>query len=145
MDFDSKISITKSLFDVKKNYCPIGLIPFLFLLACQSQPSGQLLNKSPVTNVNSIAPTATKLGLRMTQVGQNESPRISSDGNLVLFISKDRAAHANPQLYVYDVRTKKEKRITYQDGQVRDPLWSLDQKFIYYSSTTDEIKEKPLS
>jgi Tol biopolymer transport system component len=38
----------------------------------------------------------------------------------------------------------KEKRVTYQDGECRDPIFLSDSKRIVYASTTDELKENPL-
>ncbi|MGZ5279605.1 MAG: TolB family protein, partial [Pseudobdellovibrionaceae bacterium] len=45
---------------------------------------------------------------------------------------------------VYDLDKLKERRVTYQDGDCRDPIFLKDSKRIVYASTTDELKESPV-
>jgi len=93
--------------------------------------------EAPSLNVSS-------LGIQLTQQGDNDSPFISPDGKKVVYVSRRRAAHTHGQIYVYDLDTLKERRVTYQDGECRDPIFLKDSKRIVYASTTDELKESPL-
>ncbi len=62
----------------------------------------------------------------------------------MVFVSKNRSGHKNAQIYEYDLSESKEHRITYSDGDAADPQFVLDGEKIVYSSTTDELKERPL-
>jgi Tol biopolymer transport system component len=95
---------------------------------------------------NPAAPSlnVSSLGIQLTQQGENSSPFISPDGKKVVYVSQKRTAHAQGQIYVYDLDTLKERRVTFQDGECRDPIFLKDSKRIVYASTTDELKENPL-
>lgn len=93
--------------------------------------------EAPSLNVSS-------LGIQLTQQGNNDSPFVSADGKKVVYVSRKRASHQHGQIYVYDLDTLKERRVTFQDGDCRDPIILKDSKRIVYASTTDELKENPL-
>jgi Tol biopolymer transport system component len=99
----------------------------------------QALNapEAPAMNVSS-------LGIQLTQQGENDSPSLSADGKKVVFVSRKRRAHSQGQIYIFDLDSLKEKRLTYQDGDCRDPIFLKDESQIVYASNTDELKEKPL-
>lgn len=80
----------------------------------------------------------------ITKLGKNEKPNFSSDGKRMIFISRERPAHRHRQLYEMNLETKQERRLTYQDGEVFEGTLSPDDQSIFYTSTTDEIKERPL-
>ena len=80
----------------------------------------------------------------LVKAGKNEKPNFSSDGKRMLFISRERPAHKHRQLYEMNLDTKQERRITYQDGEVFEGTMSPDDQTIFYTSTTDEIKERPI-
>ena len=82
-------------------------------------------------------------GAPLVSVGENYSPHFSRDENRFLFISAKRSSHRQPQVYEFDLKTKKERRITFQDGEVQSPIY-LDADWIAYASTTDELKERPI-
>lgn len=86
----------------------------------------------------------TPLGIVLTKDGQNDSPAFSADGKKVVFVSRQRKTHAQPQIYFFDLEQLAERRITYQDGESRDPFLSRDGKKVIYASSTDELKERPL-
>ncbi len=65
----------------------------------------------------------------------------NSDG--ILYLSRDRGTHSHPQVYYFHFAKSSEKRLTYQDGEIYDAIYSERGDSIYYSSTTDEIKERP--
>lgn len=86
----------------------------------------------------------TSLGIQLTRTGDNDSPFLSQDGNQFAFISRNRKNHSQPQVYLFDLTTLKEKRVTYQDGDCRDPILLNDGQTLVYASTTDELKERPI-
>ncbi len=63
---------------------------------------------------------------------------------MVVYSSRKRPGHPQSQIYIYDLETLKERRVTYQDGDCRDPIILKDLKHLVYASTTDELKESPL-
>lgn len=95
-----------------------------------------------ITN-NPTAPTldVTSLGIQLTKIGSNDSPFLSADGKKLVFVGRKRPSHQQGQIYLYDLEGLKERRITYQDGECRDPIIFRDD--IIYASTTDELKERP--
>lgn len=80
---------------------------------------------------------------QLTLTGENYGAHFSSDGKRILFISRNRAKHKQPQVYEYDLNSRKERRITFQDGEIFDVTYGKKTNDIFYSSTTDEIKENP--
>jgi Tol biopolymer transport system component len=81
----------------------------------------------------------------ITSKGENMMARFSEDGSRIIFISQNRQTHKNPQIYILSIKTNKERRITFNDGDDSNPSFDPTGKFILYSSTTDEIKEHPPS
>lgn len=68
--------------------------------------------------------------------------RIIKNGSALLYTSSERPQHRQPQLYTLDLSTKKEFRVTHNDGEVIAAEEHPDGTQIIYSSSTDEIKEK---
>lgn len=116
---------------------------FLFLISC-STPSA----RSPVeiTPAQEALKSLPKLGKAepVTAVGDNYSPAISPDGKKLLFVSRLRHQHRHSQVYELDLSTLQERRITFSDGTTDEPIYGRQGDYIFYSSTTDEIKERPL-
>ena len=77
---------------------------------------------------------------QLTFEGSNDSPHFSRDGDKILFTSSQRASHKNTQVYEFVILRNTERRITFQDGEVKNPAY-IDSDQIVYASTTDEIKE----
>lgn len=73
--------------------------------------------------------------------GTNYRAQFSPDGLRLIFISRNRPKHQQPQVYEYIFLSKLEKRLTYQDGEIYDAVYDSNKNYFYYSSTTDEIKE----
>lgn len=71
-------------------------------------------------------------------------PSVSQDERQVVYISAKRPGHQQPQVYIYDLENLTERRITFQDGDCRDPLFVRGTQKIIYSSNTDELKENPI-
>jgi len=122
----------------------IGLIlSSLSLVACQSSgpTASQLTNRSTQSSaVSELAPSIRPL----TKLGENKEAQFSPSGEDIIFISKNRKRHKNSQLYTLHLSSGKQRRISYQDGEIKNPMYSTDGQSIIYSSTTDEIKENPL-
>jgi len=109
----------------------------LFLSSCRSGdikgPNDRPLPKGYVT------PEIVTL----TEAGSNLRGAQTPSGDKIYFISLGRHKHPHPQVYEFDTTTKKDRRITYQDGQIYDVVFDSKSNRIIYSSSTDEIKENP--
>ncbi len=107
-------------------------------LSCQS---------TPTTIENSVRSETLienpELGLQLAKEGENDSPSFSPNGTQVVFISQNRKIHSQPQVYLVNLDTMEERRVTYQDGQCTKPTFSNDGIRIAYASNTDERKERP--
>lgn len=79
---------------------------------------------------------------QLTFIGNNENASLSDDGKNFLFQSRDRAQHKSWQIYHYDLTHRKERRVTFSDGDAFDPVFFNNTEIIY-ASTTDEIKKDP--
>lgn len=79
---------------------------------------------------------------QITFSGESLNPRFSADGNKMLYASRGRNFHKGWQIYEYDFRTNKDRRVTFSDGDAFDPDY-IDNSSLIYASTTDEIKEIP--
>lgn len=79
----------------------------------------------------------------VTKVGLNEKPAFSRDGRRLLFVSRERSLHKHRQLYELNLTTQDEKRLTFQDGDVFEGVYNMEDGSIFYTSTTDAIKERP--
>lgn len=91
-------------------------------------------------------PGANKITLiarPLTSLGQNSEPSFSLDGTRLLFVSRERAAHRQAQVYELDLLKMSERRVTFQDGDVSGPSYFPSGDRILYASSTDEIKEEP--
>lgn len=82
-------------------------------------------------------------GQALTSNGENFDPAFSPKGDKVVFVSQGRPQHRQPQIYEYDLKTHKEKRITFQASNTAFPQYSPNGEWILYSSSTDELKEDP--
>jgi len=74
--------------------------------------------------------------------GYNRSAVFSADGEKIYYISQNRKGHKNTQIHEYDLTMQRDRRLTFQDGEVLS-VFPLEKDQILYSSTTDEIKEQP--
>lgn len=119
-----------------KNLSSLFLISLL-LFGCRS---GELKNN--VTNTAYEAQYLLKLKA-LTTHSINYKAQYAKQQNKILFISRARPKHSHPQLYELNFDTSVERRITYQDGEIYDGIYAAQDNAIYYSSTTDEIKENP--
>lgn len=109
---------------------------FLFTLAflLPAQANETKIHGKPLF----VSPPAKQI----TNVGQNRQAQFITDEDIV-FISRSRNDHKDPQLYFKNLRKNKEKRITHQRGEINGGVIVNNQGKIIYSSTTDEEKETP--
>ena len=61
----------------------------------------------------------------------------------MIYLSGARDAHKYVQVYEMSLSTFREKRITFHDGDCHDVDYSPTGEHLIYSSTTDELKERP--
>ena len=73
---------------------------------------------------------------------EDSSPEISPDGKRVVFVS--HRSDPRGDIYILDLSAKKEeglKPVIQKPGEERDPVWSLNQKAIYFSSRSSSISQ----
>lgn len=126
----------------------------LFFLQCTStQPYNQSTvdsSRTSTTPNNTIPPIEIKKVSslnnleQLTREGINDQIHIAANGLKIIYISQKKSKHDHTQIYEMDLKTRTEKRLTYQDGYLTSPI-ILNENEIAYSSSTDEIKENPLS
>jgi Tol biopolymer transport system component len=75
--------------------------------------------------------------------GQSSQPVFSPDGGRMLFVSSQRQAHEQSQVYEMDLKSGKDRRVTFQNGAVTHARYQPKGGSIVYSSPTDELKEHP--
>lgn len=112
------------------------------LSACAPSLKGTTLIEDPLPAPPDYSvPVVTQL----TMIGQNRFPTFSLDGKSVYFESSHRPSHEKSQIYVTNLSTKRERRLTYNDGESHRVSFSPEKPQILYSSTTDESKERETS
>jgi Tol biopolymer transport system component len=80
---------------------------------------------------------------QITTVGNNDRAVYSYDGASIFFIASQRSGHDQPQAYQYFFANQRERRLTFQDGEIESIIPGFKGNEIIYSSSTDEIKESP--
>lgn len=75
--------------------------------------------------------------------GRSHHAQFSPDGSRIVYVSSDRGQHRNPQAYEMKLESKKERRLTFQDGEIGNVIYSPNGQDFVYTSTTDEAKEDP--
>lgn len=105
------------------------------LLACQSKSKK---NELPAE----VDYLRSKDASVILSQGYNYSAVFSDDGEKIYYISKNRVGHKNTQIHEYDLTMQRDRRLTFQDGEILG-IFALKKNQILYSSTTDEIKEQP--
>lgn len=108
-------------------------------MSCQSSPGSRSNDKDINVSARSTHPI---YGLSLASSGDNAQLSVSADGQGLLYQSRERNRHRNPQAYQFDLRTQTERRVTWSDGVVTHPV-SFDSKNVIYLSNTDREKEVP--
>lgn len=78
----------------------------------------------------------------LTSMGENAESYFSPDGKKIIYHSQKRPEHVQSQIYELNLATMRERRVTFHDGEDTDGVYTSDNNYILYSSTTDEIKEE---
>ena len=81
---------------------------------------------------------------QLTFKGSNENAIFSATGKQIIYVSSQHKKHTNRQIYKMDLNSNKISRITYHDGENLSVFRSKRSHQIYYTSTTDEIKESTI-
>lgn len=76
--------------------------------------------------------------------GDSYQASYSTFGNKILFVSRGRPGHTQAQIYEKDFTTNRERRLTFQNGNVSGPRLHPQERMFLYSSPTDELKENLL-
>lgn len=110
----------------------------VFFSSCQKVTVRTESNRRPNLNdPTSPFPQPTQL----TFIGENENPTVSGDGSHIYYLSYLRRRHKNRQVYRLNLSTGLHKRITYHDGENYEVITNSIGNTLFYTSTTDEIKE----
>ena len=117
--------------------CLIVLTLGLFLSSCRSSA---LKADGVIAPPSNYSPAISE---PLLSYGENYGGHFSPDGEKILFISRERTKHKHPQVYELNLRTHKDRRITFQDGEIFDAVYGQKENELIYSSSTDEIKENP--
>lgn len=131
--------------DLRKANCSIVVLSsisicFFILFGCQTGEKTAETTSSGIQLPDGYEHPEIQV---LTDVGINDEAQFSPDGKSVAFISSQRPRHNHPQIYVKNLKSGMEKRITYHDGSNTSVSFSPRGHQIIYSSTTDEIKENP--
>lgn len=110
----------------------------LTLAACASHP--QLTRSKD----HIVVPLAVNKDLKqLTNEGSNSQPSFSVDGSKLLYASGRRLDHKQTQIYELNLKSHKERRMTFQGADNYFPMFATQKSYIIYSSATDELKENP--
>jgi len=109
---------------------------FLFL-ACKSTETKETTQTKPSATPIPVV----KDGSPITKIGENQKGRFSKDCDKIIYQSQNRPNHKKSQIYVLNLKTNRERRITFNDGDDTSPTFDQTGTRILYASTTDEIKE----
>ncbi len=133
-----KRSPTNLVQKILKTIPTVAPLVLAFLInACHSAPT------VPLARVVGLREDP-QFGTQVTWVGQNEYPIRLEGSDLIYFLSRGRSLHNNSQIYSFDLKTQKEKRLQFSDGETIQVL-PVQEKTFLFVSTTDEDKESPRS
>jgi hypothetical protein len=104
--------------------------------------AGLLIFLIVISYLSQASPVDTSAQLTLN-TGESSNPHFSKDGSSLFYVSKDRPLHKNQQAYEWSFVAKKERRITYSDGDVKEIISIEDGKNLAYISNTDVIKDNP--
>ena len=110
----------------------------LFLVQCRTLDVQSAAQKPEIPK--GFVPLASEA---LVTAGKSEAASYANDGKKIIFISAERSQHKLRPAYEPRVDSSKEKRLTFQDGEVVSALYATDGSSFYYASSTDEIKEDP--
>src|SRR5580704_1729030 len=91
-------------------------------------------------SVQKVVPVPTPIqadGQALTSRGESTQPAFSPDGQKILYVSIERANHHAGQIYELDLKSQKERRITFQGTAAHGPQYNHTGDAILYASATD--------
>lgn len=84
---------------------------------------------------------ATPSPKQLTFLGDTGESYFSPDGRYLIYQSRKRPTHYNSQLYLLDLQTMEERRLTVHSGDDTCAYFSPDGSRVIFASTFDEIRE----
>lgn len=93
--------------------------------------------------VNPVATPIKADGQALTSIGESYEASFAPDGQRIVYVSSARRQHKQSQVYELDLKSRRERRLTFQGSFVHSPQYSPKGDSIIYSSGTDELKEDP--
>lgn len=79
---------------------------------------------------------------QLTSVGVNGEGYFSPDGSKIIFQSYNRKEHAHTQIYIVNLKTKQERRISHHNGDDTCSYFHpTDPNVVLFASTYQEVKE----
>src|SRR5688572_8848737 len=124
MDSSGRRQKSKSFLPSKKSFRGHLIIAALAAISCQSSAKHLKLPTPP----DYLLLEGVK---QLTFEGDNDSPRFSPDGQRIIYISRSRISHRNTQVYEMDLSQNKERRVTFQDGEIRGPTYITNDTILY--------------
>lgn len=82
----------------------------------------------------------SSLSLTPISLSGNNKQAFFLNENEISFISYQRKSHKKGQLYTYNLETKNEKRVTFQQGEVNNAGIISSSQDLIYTSNTDETR-----
>lgn len=123
-----------------KNAAIWSLLVLLMIVGCRSKPTifleGQPLPDPP----RGYDPAAAN---PLPLSGENCCAFNLGNKDKIVFLSRSRSRHSHFQIYVFDLASKKERRLTFHDGSDQGPVFDAQRGLLYYASTTDNLKDDP--
>lgn len=101
------------------------------------------------TEVADLKPDATSLSRGMQKAdellsfGEHTELALSQDESLLVYAVKGRKAHVHEQIYIFNLVTQQERRLTWNDGVNLQPRFNQNINSVFFSSNTDLLKEHP--
>jgi Tol biopolymer transport system component len=139
-------SVKNSAKSARKNLPALALLLASLCFGCASKKTAvpQGLGSAGNVSAQKSLEVSAVLGAKLTSDGESFSPALADNGVEILFLSARPETHEQRQVFLYNLESLSERRVTYQDGQCSSPIFVKKSGDIVYASTTDEIKERPL-
>lgn len=140
-------SVMSKVINAMGSLCLAILLASPILVSCTSKAKKTDLSQLNIKQIPKPEPVLQKIdnvenyGLTSLNLpGQSEKLTLSPDGHKFAFISTERPYAKGTEIYEMDLVLNKERRVTFQDGQITSVKY-LNPQQIFYTSNTDEIKE----
>lgn len=120
----------------------IFLMPVAGFVSCKSKPTvvPAMVKASAPQPPDGYKPAEAK---PIELPGENCCGQMVGDKPQIVFLSRKRPRHSHFQTYVFDLEAKKERRLSFHDGDDQGPQVDPTTGHFFYASTTDALKESP--